>query len=510
VRTTGTPLAAGLALDGGQLTVQGRAAAAWARASRTGANALLAAAQAPDVAAALGKLSARQRADLVAELTPLLEERAAGRPTLQDVARRAGAFLLLEALATAMRTSGEAGARSRLTRALDVAAHPEPDARLRLWLRDPARGSAPVPLPAHELPVTTFTMKPRARPLAGNAAWLASAVGALDAHFHAWSAGAPRLAPGAWFTGGPNDPVVKIERGRVSLNDRYAHLDPDALATLVCFDATRALLDTHHATMPLSEKRLVALAVAAQHVHATVAYADLGDAILVQLAKARGFPPGLSFAAVAKAMTAPGAERSSAAMRALLERAMQYTFLEVNPNRTSAKFRMLVGRALDLMARSETAIGRHTYEVLATGRVRIDSLDDFSRADYIRVRRDFAKDDIHLPEVQNAKALRAITASINGYMWDDRVYVSEELSAKQIASTLVHEVNHVLNHSEEHYRGPKQTLVEEYRAFYAERLFAGLPLGPAECKKLKEGVIRDYNLVGVTADDVPDVPPGIL
>jgi len=42
----------------------------------------------------------------------------------------------------------------------------------------------------------------------------------------------------------------------------------------------------------------------------------------------------------------------------------------------------------------------------------------------------------------------------------------------------VHEVNHVLNKSEEHYRGEKQELLEEYRAFYVEALFAADTDGP--------------------------------
>jgi hypothetical protein len=106
--------------------------------------------------------------------------------------------------------------------------------------------------------------------------------------------------------------------------------------------------------------------------------------------------------------------------------------------------------------------------------------------------------------------MRAITASLAGYMWDDRVYVAPQMEPADIARALVHEVNHVLNESEEHYRGEKATLIEEYRAFYAEELFIGTDMTPARCKALKERVIADYLLKDVTPDDVPDVPPGIV
>jgi hypothetical protein len=255
---------------------------------------------------------------------------------------------------------------------------------------------------------------------------------------------------------------------------------------------------------------MIALGVAARFLHDTVAYADVADAILTQLAKARGFPPSLSFAAVEKAMSAPKAEDISPQMLALLERSMAHTFLEVNPHRTSSAFRKKIGAALDLLARSSAPVGRKTYEAIATGGVRVDSLADLNRADYARVRRDFAKEGTHIADMNDARALRAITASMAGYMWDDRIYVAENMPAADIARALVHEVNHVLNESEEHYRGAKQTLVEEYRAFYAESLFVGDKMTPRACRELKERVIADYLLKGVTPDDVPDVPPGIL
>ena len=45
-----------------------------------------------------------------------------------------------------------------------------------------------------------------------------------------------------------------------------------------------------------------------------------------------------------------------------------------------------------------------------------------------------------------------------------------------------------------------RVLTEEYRAFYAEKLLSGRAPGAAECKRLKEQVIHDYELKGVTGE----------
>ena len=93
---------------------------------------------------------------------------------------------------------------------------------------------------------------------------------------------------------------------------------------------------------------------------------------------------------------------------------------------------------------------------------------------------------------------------------DDRIYVARGLTPTKLASTLVHEVNHFINKSEEHYRGPTQGLLEEYRSFYVEKLFAGVTMTPARCKALKEEVAREYGFTKAHLERIPDVPPGLL
>jgi hypothetical protein len=177
-------------------------------------------------------------------------------------------------------------------------------------------------------------------------------------------------------------------------------------------------------------------------------------------------------------------------------------------------FRAYVGRALKLLEKSKSAEARRTLKALRAGEVRVDPLEQLTAADFRRVRRDLLRWNIPLRESDFARlhdtrsqGFRAIARTLNGYMWGDRVYVHRDLKPRQLAATLVHEVSHVLNQSASHYRTPKAVLLEEYRAYYAEKRFAGLQMTPKRCRALKWRIIREYQLEGLTPQDVPDVPP---
>lgn len=188
------------------------------------------------------------------------------------------------------------------------------------------------------------------------------------------------------------------------------------------------------------------------------------------------------------------------------------TFTEVRPERTSDAFRAQIEEALALLEKSGTPVARQTVAAIRSGRVRVDSLSDLTRADYRRVVVSYAKDRDPITgrweNLATSPTLRKLEADMAGWMWDDRVYVARGMSTKLLARTLAHETNHVLNASEEHYRGKKATLVEEYRAFLAEDLAFGPMPSAAVLRALKMRVITDYGLDGLTPADVPDLPPG--
>jgi hypothetical protein len=146
-----------------------------------------------------------------------------------------------------------------------------------------------------------------------------------------------------------------------------------------------------------------------------------------------------------------------------------------------------------------------TRERIVRGDVRVRSLGQPTRDDYLRIRRDCRADypdECDFPESHTAFLAGSAEAEFvleryDGWMWGERIYVSvrslQRTSAAELAATLVHETNHVLNRSEENYYrpapaeeqactiddvgarlevDPAQALREEYRAFYAEYLFS--------------------------------------
>ena len=192
-------------------------------------------------------------------------------------------------------------------------------------------------------------------------------------------------------------------------------------------------------------------------------------------------------------------------------------FREVNQVHTSADFKRYIGKALEVLRTSKTEIGQATYKYIASGKVKIDELTDLSRPDFERARRTLAgwgkpltKGDFEKLHDGRSHAANTVKDLLRGYMWDDRIYVEAGLSPQKLASTLVHEVNHAINKSEEHYRGDTNALLEEYRAFYAERLFAGDTMTPAKSKALKASVARNYELGKARISEIPDLPPGRL
>jgi hypothetical protein len=188
---------------------------------------------------------------------------------------------------------------------------------------------------------------------------------------------------------------------------------------------------------------------------------------------------------------------------------MKISFRQVNPKFDDPRLDKELAAALKILGASDTAVAKRTLRAITSGRVKVDGLNDFTRKDFRHVAK-----DLHLRLQDYARlhdgrthAAKAIARDMEGWAWDDRVYVAGGIGARRLASRLVHEVTHVLNRSEEHYRGAKQILLEEYRSFYAEKLFAGVEMTPARAKRLKAYVISLYELKGVTPADVPDVPP---
>lgn len=211
---------------------------------------------------------------------------------------------------------------------------------------------------------------------------------------------------------------------------------------------------------------------------------------------------------------------------------MLLEFEEVNPANTSSGFRAEIEDALRMLCQSTSDgdLGFETYKSIATGRVQIDVLEDLSDLDYSTVLVFYGM----APNTPREEALPGILADLAGYMWGNRIYVVLGGTTEALAATLMHEVNHVLNRSDENYYLPldreageperSQILnelrvdegrgfVEEYRAFYLEQVLAGAPLEQGKTQSmmtLKQSIADLYEFSSLQVANFPDFPEGIL
>jgi len=206
-------------------------------------------------------------------------------------------------------------------------------------------------------------------------------------------------------------------------------------------------------------------------------------------------------------------------------------FYEVQPETSSEVFKDYVTQALALlcMSKSESDIGYYTYESIATGRVLLDRLSDLNDVDYNSALFFLEGETPATREDGIARILN----SWAGYMWANRIYFDLNQSAQEIAATLVHEVNHVLNRSDEYYyfpldkelsdkekndrlnaleTAPDMAFREEYRAFYSQAVFQGQSLEHGKSnsmRELKQYVNSVYGF-NVDIDSFSDYPPGLF
>lgn len=333
-----------------------------------------------------------------------------------------------------------------------------------------------------------------------------------------------RFAAAGWFTSSDRNEVVRVTQGtesppvwRVQVNAAYANLDPDALAMMVTYELAQNVQAQTRPDESEHTRRMRSLAMTGAYTYYHVEFSDVADELLGRFAERYAFPQTLTWPVVEAAVSADAHAEVSSKVTKRLEQGMQLPFLEVNPARSSTEFRAEVHKALEVLRRSPEPIAQAVFRDVVSGRIKVDTLSDLTRPDFMRVRRDLLKDgvDIKLDAFmdmhdEKSKVMRAITANLDGYMWDDRVYIALGRKPADLAATLVHEASHVWNHSEEKYRSQKNVFVEEYRSFYAEELFRKGTPNAARCKAIKEELIANYGLTSVTPADVPDVPPGIL
>lgn len=195
-------------------------------------------------------------------------------------------------------------------------------------------------------------------------------------------------------------------------------------------------------------------------------------------------------------------------------------FLQVKPQNEHPEFMARMKKALVYLKVGEHPIAAKTYNYIISGKVKVDLISDLTYQDYLRVLKDFEREGTetylkakHYQELSTNEKVRAeFESKIDGYMWEDRIYVSANLKPYELAQTLVHEVNHVINESHiAYYESDYQAFMGEYRAFYVEKLFTGeKPQTKKEHLELKQYVAILYGFSLRIIDKLPNLPTGKL
>jgi hypothetical protein len=207
-------------------------------------------------------------------------------------------------------------------------------------------------------------------------------------------------------------------------------------------------------------------------------------------------------------------------------------FVEINDTNASAQLAAEAHSALTYLCENATDLdlALHTYRSIVDGRVQIDTISDLTDLDYATALVFFELP----PDTPRAVAMPQLEAELAGYMWGNRIYVVLGGDAMALATTLVHEVNHVLNRSDENYYLPINSSLtpaeerdrlnaltvdegaafrEEYRAFYIEQALTGASLDVGKeqsMAELKASIAELYGFTSLNLDDFPDFPAGLL
>jgi hypothetical protein len=197
--------------------------------------------------------------------------------------------------------------------------------------------------------------------------------------------------------------------------------------------------------------------------------------------------------------------------------ARPYSYVDANPDSPlSSAEQAGVQRALGLLDRAATEgdspwrrdLAAATLERIEAGAVLIGSIAGARGLDRWHMCKDFGLDAClgsfgGESDWQGDDALAETLADgLDGYQWGNRLYFGDPaaMAGEQLASTLVHEVNHVANRSEcsyysdidGHVLADELAYVEEYRAFFSECLYTEQADDTAGCDGFSATHVDDY------------------
>jgi hypothetical protein len=148
-------------------------------------------------------------------------------------------------------------------------------------------------------------------------------------------------------------------------------------------------------------------------------------------------------------------------------------------NASESNFQSKYATAIKLIQQNESLVAKKVLEIIKSGKLEIRSFHELSKKHYSEMRNDFQEEhDINLPKTfpPTADAVRKIESKLEGIIYNNKtIYITSQKSAKEIASTIIHEVGHFLNNSLCEQQSKKNFNIARYsdevRAFTAEKMF---------------------------------------
>ncbi|HVO29960.1 MAG TPA: hypothetical protein VMV18_04460 [bacterium] len=173
-----------------------------------------------------------------------------------------------------------------------------------------------------------------------------------------------------------------------------------------------------------------------------------------------------------------------------------------------------LGDVLSVLEKNDTRIAKNTVAALKAGVVRLNTLDRLTIEDCGQLLRENPRlwDGIAAPDDCGKRVPREVLARVSGFQNGNRIYVNPLRAPDEMASTVVHELNHFVNDSNAHYATAADIAREEYRAFWVVQQFEdhGRNAGAAWHGWMKRFIVTEYALDPVRPQDLPDVPTGNL
>ncbi len=173
----------------------------------------------------------------------------------------------------------------------------------------------------------------------------------------------------------------------------------------------------------------------------------------------------------------------------------------------AAPLRAKVARARAKLDRPTSQFAIEVRDALDQGKVKVMPFCQMTRSDFEEYVKELKPEDdfsefgaTHDEQYRalrdgNEKLLRTVHADVYGYMWDDRVYLSSNMTDAMTLETLAHEVKHVMRKAHlRNFHDQRVTCVEEHEAARAERFVHVDTISPEEDRKLLDRVHELYEL----------------